>query len=245
MGVERDAVVIQLSIGELVTVENEGEPWIVLRPAIEALGMDYSTQMAKLRRRSWAVVGQKTTTGVDGKKYKMSCCTVDTFLMLLATINESKVRSDLRPALAAYQRETRDAIGAYWTRGRVVQPTLPIDLDSLNQAGAAMADVRRILSTALDEASQVLAAASKGLSQAPSAGHAQLPAQQNTPEVEVPLTPAQERMQDLSRQWQEAADREPGLTRVEFIRRYNRDRSPDEAELNQPYLSKAISRFPA
>lgn len=199
MSIERDAVAIQLSVGELVTVEHEGEPWIVLRPAVEALGLDYSTQMAKLRRRSWAVVGQKPTTGVDGKTYRMSCCTVDTFLMLLATINESRVKPELRPALTAFQKETRDAIGAYWTRGTVVQPTLPVDLGTLNTAGAAMADVRRIMATALDEASRVLAEAATGIAQQPSEGPpASLPPQAR-PELPTALTAGARRMQEVSR----------------------------------------------
>jgi hypothetical protein len=245
MGVEKDAVVIQLSIGELITVENDGEPWIVLRPAIEALGMDYSTQMAKLRRRSWAVVGQKPTTGVDGKKYRMSCCTVDTFLMLLATINESKVKPELRPALTVFQRETRDAIGAHWTRGTVVQPTLPVDLHTLNTAGAAMADVRRIIATALDEASRVLADASRGIAQRPPEGlPASLPPQAR-PELPEALTPAQRRMQELSQRWAEEARAEPDLSQSEFIRRYNEALPTGEAELKPPYLSKALARFPA
>jgi hypothetical protein len=106
----------------LLLIEVDGKPHVVLRPALEALGLDYSTQLAKLRQRSWAVVGQSPTTGADGKTYRMVTVDVRTFLMLLATVDESRVSEAVRPRLIAYHAEVADAIEAYWTRGCVINP---------------------------------------------------------------------------------------------------------------------------
>ncbi|MGH3827533.1 MAG: phage antirepressor N-terminal domain-containing protein [Pseudonocardiaceae bacterium] len=107
---------------ELLTVETNGKPHIVLRPAIEALGLDFSTQRAKLRSRSWAVMGLCPTTGSDGKTYQMVTVDVRTFLMLLATVDENRVAQHLQRLLVAYQSEVADVIEAYWTKGAATRP---------------------------------------------------------------------------------------------------------------------------
>jgi hypothetical protein len=107
---------------EILTVMIDGRPHIALRPAIESIGLDYSTQYTKLQGRSWAVVGQSPMTGSDGKTYNMVTVDVRTFLMLLATVDENRVAEHVRPKLAAYQSEVADVIEAYWTRGGVVSP---------------------------------------------------------------------------------------------------------------------------
>lgn len=107
---------------ELLLVDVDGAPHIVLKPAVEKLGLDYSTQYTKLRARSWAVIGQSPTTGRDGKTYQMVTVHVRSFLMLLATIDEHRVAKDVAPKLKLYQAEVADAVEAYWTRGGAVNP---------------------------------------------------------------------------------------------------------------------------
>ncbi|MGW4028193.1 phage antirepressor N-terminal domain-containing protein [Streptomyces sp. NPDC004838] len=123
----REVVKLDLSAGSIHTVLVDGQPHVVLRPAVEDLGLDYSTQLAKLRKRSWAVVGQSPTTGADGKTYEMKVVPVRTFLMLLATINENRVAESVRPTLVAFQNETADAIEAYWTRGGAINPRAGVE----------------------------------------------------------------------------------------------------------------------
>lgn len=106
----------------LLLVDENGEPRIALKPAIEALGLDYPTQYNKLRGRSWARVGLSPTTGSDGKTYQMVTVTVRTFLMLLATIDEKRVAKDVAPKLVMYQSEVADAIESYWTKGGTINP---------------------------------------------------------------------------------------------------------------------------
>ncbi|WP_372344631.1 phage antirepressor N-terminal domain-containing protein [Streptomyces sp. KL116D] len=125
---------LDLSAGSIHTTLIDGLPHIVLKPAVEDLGLDYSTQLAKLRKRSWAVVGQSPTTGSDGKTYNMAVIPVRTFLMLLATVNENRVAFLQRKTLVAFQNETADAIEAYWTKGGAINERATDEqLDALEQ----------------------------------------------------------------------------------------------------------------
>lgn len=109
--------------GEVIlTVEVNGRPHVVLKPTLEAIGVDYWSQVVKLRSRSWAVTRQLPVTGADGKTYQMVTCDVQTFLMLLANIDENRVGADVKPKLVTYQREVAQAIEDYWTKGAAVNP---------------------------------------------------------------------------------------------------------------------------
>jgi hypothetical protein len=104
---------------EILTVEHDGKPHIVLRPAIEGLGLDYSAQYRRLQRKCWArVVVMATQDQRDG----MIAVDVRTFLMLLATVDDRRVAEHIRPKLIAYQSEVADVIEAYWTRGGAFNP---------------------------------------------------------------------------------------------------------------------------
>jgi hypothetical protein len=140
-------VKLDLSAGSIQTTLIDGLPHVVLKPAVEDLGLDYSTQLAKLKTRSWATVGQSPTTGADGKTYEMAVVPVRTFLMLLATINENRVKVAVRPTLVAFQNETADAIESYWTQGGAINPRASEgQLDSLISRAKQQAEVLSILS---------------------------------------------------------------------------------------------------
>lgn len=127
-------VKLDLSAGSVHTVLVDGEPHVVFRPAVEAIGLDYSTQLRKLRDRSWASRRDIPTTGADGKTYRMAAVDLRTFLMWLATVNEAKVGDGVRPTLIAYQRETAEAVQSYWVRGGAVNPAATEDqLDALER----------------------------------------------------------------------------------------------------------------
>lgn len=143
----REVVKLDLSAGSVQTVLVDGEPHVVFRPAVEAIGLDYSTQLRKLRDRSWASRRDIPTTGADGKTYRMVAVDVRTFLMWLATINETKVSDGARDTLVAYQRETATAVNGYWTEGGAINPRATEDqLDSLIARAKQQAEVLSILS---------------------------------------------------------------------------------------------------
>ena len=104
--------------GEVLAVDENGKPWIILKPAIEHIGLDFSWQLQKLKAKSWATVGETPMVGADGKVREMASVDMRTFLMLLATIDERRVSDEARPVLIAYQNEVADVIEAWFTRGR-------------------------------------------------------------------------------------------------------------------------------
>jgi hypothetical protein len=140
-------VKLDLSAGSVQTVLVDGEPHVVFRPAVEAIGLDYSTQLRKLRDRSWANRRDIPTVAEDGKTRLMAAVDVRTFLMWLATVNENKVADEVRETLVAYQQETTTAVNAYWTQGGAINPRATEDqLDSLISRAKQQAEVLSILS---------------------------------------------------------------------------------------------------
>lgn len=115
----KGVVAVPFHGGEVLVVEVEGKPHVVLRPALERLGIDYSGQLQRLRRKSWATVGISPT---QDQYRDMVTVDVRTFLMLLATIDERRVNEAAKPLLVAYQREVADVVERYWTDGGAINP---------------------------------------------------------------------------------------------------------------------------
>lgn len=101
---------------DVLCADFNGRPHVVLKPALEAIGLDYPTQRRKLAAKSWAVEGLVPSTGADGKTYEMVTVDLRTFLMLLATVDERRVAAAVRPALIAYQSQVADVIEAHFTK---------------------------------------------------------------------------------------------------------------------------------
>lgn len=142
-----EVVKLELSAGSLHTKLIDGQPHVILKPAVDDLGLAYSPQLRKLKSRSWGVVTETVTTGADGKSYTMAATTVRSFLMLMANVNENRVADDVRPTLVAFQTETADAIEAYWTQGGAINPRATEEqLDSLISRAKQQVEVLSILS---------------------------------------------------------------------------------------------------
>ncbi|MFI9598856.1 phage antirepressor N-terminal domain-containing protein [Streptomyces sp. NPDC052043] len=140
-------VKLDLSAGSIDTVMVDGEPHVVFRPAVEAIGLSYPAQLRKLNDRSWANRCDIATVAEDGKTRQMVAVDVRTFLMWLATVNETKVADEVRDTLVAYQQETTTAVNAYWTEGGVINPRATEEqLDSLIARAKQQAEVLSILS---------------------------------------------------------------------------------------------------
>lgn len=143
-----EVVRLDLSAGSIHTTLVDGQPHIVLKPAVEDLGLSYAAQYRKLQTRSWASVAQ-TAMQMPGDDQTRTHTTVPirTFLMLLANVNENRVAEAVRPTLVAFQNETADAIEAYWTEGGAINPRATEDqLDSLISRAKQQAEILSILS---------------------------------------------------------------------------------------------------
>ena len=117
----------------LMAAQFDGHRWASLRHMCDSLGVDYSTQLRKLRSRSWAIVGQMPTVAGDGKTRDMVMLDRRSIPMWLATIDENRVAPEARQTLIAYQREAGDALDAYFN-GRAVTAPAMNQLDVLRAA---------------------------------------------------------------------------------------------------------------
>lgn len=109
---------------DLMAAQFDGREWASLRHMCDSLGIDYVTQLRKLKGRSWATVGQKPMVAADGKVREMALVDSKTIPMWLATIDENRVAEEARPKLIAYQREARDALDSYFNKRLVAAPAV-------------------------------------------------------------------------------------------------------------------------
>lgn len=86
------------------TVNISGARWVVLRPSIEELGLDYSAQLKKLRAKIWPQADTASVRAADGKTRSMVVVTMESWAMLLANVDDTRVAPAARVAIARYQR---------------------------------------------------------------------------------------------------------------------------------------------
>lgn len=108
---------------EILAVEDNGAPVVLLKPVLDTLGVDYWSQVEKLRKRSWAAPSNRRVQ-LPGDTQRRDHLVVDvrTLAMLLATIDENRVAKGVRAKLITFQAECADAITAYWTEGGAINP---------------------------------------------------------------------------------------------------------------------------
>jgi hypothetical protein len=111
-----DLIQIPFSGGEILAVDVNGRPWIVLRPILSRFGLDCDAQIRKVQQQPWATVRFVRAFGVDGRLREMAAADLRTLLMLLATIPASRVSEPARASLVAYQTQVADAVEAHWAR---------------------------------------------------------------------------------------------------------------------------------
>lgn len=107
---------------DLMAMQADGLQWASLRFMCDSLGINYTTQLDKLRRKSWATVCTRGTVAADGRTRDMVMVDSKTIPMWLATIDENRVAEEAKPKLIAYQRESRDALDAYFNQRVVAAP---------------------------------------------------------------------------------------------------------------------------
>lgn len=102
------------------TSNEQGEVLIPIRPICDALGVEYSRQLKKIKDDKFlrSVVGVTPTTGADGKTYEMACIPLQYVFGWLFTINPANVSEEARPAVEKYRLECYDALYNHFARAR-------------------------------------------------------------------------------------------------------------------------------
>ncbi|HIH9995920.1 phage antirepressor N-terminal domain-containing protein [Klebsiella grimontii] len=136
---------------QIITAMAAGIAYVAMRPVVENLGLDWATQLRKLRggvgnsnRRDISIVdderGSHMTTPSKfgccdiaipskGGIQKMLCIPLKKLNGWLFSINPEKVRADIRDKLIQYQEECFTVLHDYWTKGKAENPRKKTTVD--------------------------------------------------------------------------------------------------------------------
>lgn len=130
----------------------DGKPMVSPRHACDVAGLDYSAQIRRLNRTSWATVAMTTMVAADGKTRELAMIDRRTFTMWLATIDTARVKSDeTRAIIDAFQVEAADALDAYFNEGGAINPRATEDqLDRLTRQARGQIEILQLAKGLID-----------------------------------------------------------------------------------------------
>ena len=122
-----------------------GVAYVAMRPIVEGIGLDWKSQHRKLMNDPvlQSTVVEKTTTGADGKQYKMLCLPEEYLQGWLFKVNPDKVKPSIRDKVIRYQRECYKVLHKAFTQGKAETDYRVLAVDSKRAAGRLMTDVMR------------------------------------------------------------------------------------------------------
>ncbi len=94
----------------LVAIEHDGRPYVVMRPIVENMGLDWKSQHAKLTDRFGRRVQRITTRDTLNRQQEMICLPLFVLPSFLFSITASKVKRELRELVIAYQDECTEVL---------------------------------------------------------------------------------------------------------------------------------------
>lgn len=100
----------------LVLVEHNAQPYVVMRPLVTAMGLDWASQFIKLTQKFGATVVEITTVAEDGKPRTMICLPLRKLPGWLYSLNPGKLSPGLRPKVIRYQDECDEVLWRHWTQ---------------------------------------------------------------------------------------------------------------------------------
>ncbi|WP_375568793.1 phage antirepressor N-terminal domain-containing protein [Ahrensia marina] len=117
----------------LPTFEHEGEPWVAMRPLVDALGMSWGSQRERLQSQAGKFnctgIG---TVGADGKQRAMLSIPAAKLPLWLASINPNKIKDkERKEKVERYQEQSAIALHDFWTKGVAVHPDVKDDYAGL------------------------------------------------------------------------------------------------------------------
>lgn len=107
-----DSKIITINNVDIVSTKVDGQTLVPIRPICDALGVDYSGQLQKLKNDDELAptVGLSPTVGADGKDREMVCLPLEFVFGWLFTINPANVKEEAREAVKQYRRECYHAL---------------------------------------------------------------------------------------------------------------------------------------
>nr|WP_315242054.1 phage antirepressor N-terminal domain-containing protein [uncultured Albidiferax sp.] len=100
----------------LVLVEHNAQPYVVMKPLVTAMGLDWRSQYVKLAEKFGSTMVEITTVAEDGKPRTMICQPLRKLPGWLYSLNPGKLTAALRPKVIRYQDECDEVLWRHWTQ---------------------------------------------------------------------------------------------------------------------------------
>lgn len=128
---------------DIVTVEQDGEVYVPIKPICEAIGIDVDAQRNKLNADEFfnSTTAIIAAVAADDKEREMFCIRLRDVYGWLATINPGKVAPDAREDVSKYRRQCYDILYEYFTgtMRRTIE-TNQAEIELLKQINTAISD---------------------------------------------------------------------------------------------------------
>lgn len=135
--IDNNVKTISFNGSELITVKLNEIIYTAIRPIVEAMGLNWGSQSAKLKKNKEKFnCCDIATVGQDGKNRTMLCIPIRKLNGWLFSINPEKVRADIRETVIKYQEECFEVLYNYWHNGIAVnsRPTTKDERTPLKNA---------------------------------------------------------------------------------------------------------------
>jgi len=105
----------------LVLADQNGQPYVVMRPLVSAMGLNWASQFVKITDKFGSTVVEIATVAEDGKPRTMICLPLRKLPGWLYSINPGKVAPALRAKIVRFQEECDEVLWRHWSGTYVPQ----------------------------------------------------------------------------------------------------------------------------
>lgn len=142
----------------IVVEDNLGDRFVVMKPIVEALGLNWRAQLNRLQRDDVLAEGvAMMATPSEGGEQETTVLPIELFHGWLFTIDASRVKPEARDKLIAYKRECFDVLHSYFTEGAAWNPRFhrqEFDRKAKHIAGKQAMDMAPVAFSAVSRAAE-------------------------------------------------------------------------------------------
>ena len=120
----------------LITVEQNGNHYVAMKPICENIGIQWESQYNRIRRDDVlnSVIFIMNMTGSDSKNYQMICLPIEYLNGWLFGIDINRCKPEIRGTLIKYKKECYQALHDYWFNGKAERKTTVDERTGLRNA---------------------------------------------------------------------------------------------------------------
>lgn len=155
--------IIRVNNKDIIIVTIKSKKYVAIRPICEAIGVDYSSQLKKLKSDPIlsSTVVLNTTVGADNNQREMQTILLKYVFGWLFRIDSRNVKEEIRKSVEKYQEECYDVLFDFFTKRTAIlkeKTTYQLEIEALEKELEDDARVKKIkeLKSSIKNASQRL-----------------------------------------------------------------------------------------